>query len=242
MIAESHPQPDSQARARLRAANPVQGARRFVRKLQKFMENPKENRPAVDRYMLWIDGVGAWQLCVGQTFIIGAPSMEGRSADIALLANVRRNHAELSRSGESWQLVAHDVTCVSGKEVADKTFLRSGDEIRLAERVRLGFRIPSVLSTSAVIDFESDHRPSHSVDGIILLADHCLLGPRTDHHIHCGGWPDVVVLYCQDHELRCRSKTPLTVDGRLITDSATLKHGSVVQADELRFRVERMDD
>ncbi len=191
--------------------------------------------------MLWIDGVGAWQLCVGDSFIVGAPSFEQQSADIALLANVSRHHATLRRMGEEWRLEAHHKTSVSGKEVADSTVLHSGDEIRLAERVRLGFRIPSVLSTSAVIDFESDHRPSHSVDGIILLADHCLLGPRRDHHVYCSRWPELVVIYFQGGQLRCRSKMPLTVDGAAIRDSAVLKHGSVVMADDLRFRVEQME-
>ena len=35
-----------------------------------------------DRYMLWIDGVGAWQLCVGTQFLIGGPTLEDKSAEI----------------------------------------------------------------------------------------------------------------------------------------------------------------
>ncbi|MEQ9406703.1 MAG: FHA domain-containing protein [Fuerstiella sp.] len=191
-------------------------------------------------YMLWIDGVGAWQVCVGRSFVLGAPSFEQQSADIALLANVSRHHATLKYSGDDWQLEAHHPASISGRSVEGSTVLRSGDQIGLAERVRLGFRIPSILSTSAVIDFESDHRPSHSVDGIILLTDHCLLGPRRDHHIYCSHWTEMVVLFAQDGELRCRSKAALEVDGHHITGSAVLKQGSVVTGDELRFRVEQM--
>ncbi len=193
------------------------------------------------KYMLWIDGVGAWQLCVGESFIVGAPSFEKKSADIALLANISRIHASIKRNSEEWRLTAHQPTTVSGRTVEQDTVLRSGDEIRLAERVRLGFRIPSILSTSAVIDFESDHRPSHSVDGIILLADHCLLGPRRDHHIRCTHWPDVVVLFLNEGKLRCRSKAALSVDGQVAADSIELKHGCVVTGEELRFRVEQME-
>lgn len=202
---------------------------------------PKVNPGHCKRYMLWIDGVGAWQLCLGESFIVGAPSFDGPSADIALLANVSRHHATLARDGEAWRLTAEQQTSVSGKQIDKSTTLRSGDQICLAERVRLGFRIPSVLSTSAVIDFESDHRPSHSVDGIVLLSDHCLLGPRRDHHVYCSQWPDVVVLYAQNSQLRCRSKAALTVDGAAMKDSAALQHGSVVTSEELRFRVEKMD-
>ena len=193
------------------------------------------------KYMLWIDGVGAWQLCIGESFVIGAPSFEKKSADIALLANISRMHASIVQSGEEWRLTAHQPTAVSGRTITQDTVLCSGDEIRLAERVRLGFRIPSILSTSAIIDFESDHRPSHSVDGVILLADHCLLGPRRDHHICCTHWSDVVVLYANDGKLRCRSKAALSVDGQIATDSFDLKHGCVVTGEELRFRVEQME-
>ena len=191
--------------------------------------------------MLWIDGVGAWQLCVGDTFVIGAPSLEQQSADIALLANVSRQHATLRRSNNEWHLDAHHQTTISGRTTQDSCVLRSGDQICLAERVRLGFRVPSVLSSSAVIDFESDHRPSHSVDGIILLADHCLLGPRRDHHIWCSQWPDLVVLFYQDGVLKCRSRSALCVDGQTVRESGVLKHGAVVTGEELRFRVEQME-
>lgn len=192
------------------------------------------------KYLLWIDGVGGWQLCTGSSFVIGAPSFEQRSADIALLANISRLHTTVSCSGENWRLQAHQETSVSGRQVADSCNLRSGDQICLAGRVKLGFRIPSVLSTSAVIDFESDHRPSHSLDGIILLSDHCLLGPRRDHHIFCEQWPDLIVLFEQNGELRCRSDAALYADDRPVRDSAVLKDGTVVTGDELRFRVEVM--
>ena len=138
-----------------------------------------------DRYMLWIDGVGAWQLCVGSEFLVGGPTREGPTADICLMANLSRRHASLFRIGEDWFIHPHGSTVVSGRAVSGPTLLRTGDAICLAERVRLGFRIPSVLAGSALIDFESHHRPSHSVDGIILMTDSILLGPRKDHHNGC---------------------------------------------------------
>lgn len=191
--------------------------------------------------MLWIDGVGAWQLCVGHSFVVGAPSRDGNSADIALLADVSRHHAVLKNSGHDWVLEADHPVSISGRNVSRSAALRSGDQICLADRVRLGFRLPSVLSSSAVIDFESDHRPSHSVDGIILMSDHCLLGPRRDHHVCCRDWSELVVLFFQDQQLRCRSKGALAVDGSPVADSACLQHGSLVTGQDFRFRVEQME-
>jgi FHA domain len=195
-----------------------------------------------DRYMLWIDGVGAWQLCVGTQFLIGGPTLEDKSAEICLMANLSRRHASLLRNGEDWFIHPHNSTVVSGRAVTGPTLLRTGDEICLAERVRLGFRIPSVLTGSALIDFESPHRPAHSVNGIILMTDSILLGPRKDHHVCCPDWPEVVVIYHQDGVLRCRSKASLTINGLRVRDSAVLSDGAVVSGDDFRFRIERLKD
>ena len=193
-----------------------------------------------DRYMLWIDGVGAWQLCVGSQFLIGGPTLEDKSADICLMANLSRRHASLLRNGEDWFIHPHSSSVVSGRAVTGPTLLRTGDQICLAERVRLGFRIPSVLAGSALIDFESPHRPSHSVNGIILMTDSILLGPRKDHHVCCPDWPELVVIYHQDGVLWCRSKASLTVNGIRVRDSAALSDGAIVSGDDFRFRIEKL--
>ena len=190
------------------------------------------------RIMLWIDGVGAWQVCIGSEFVLGAPSIDNPVADIPLLANISRRHATIHHHSDSWSLKAHQETSVSGSTVENQLTLSSGDEIRLGSSVRLGFRIPSVLSTSAVIDFESEHRPTHSVDGVILLSDHCLLGPRRDHHIRCASWSEAVVLFVRDGQVRCRSKADTSVNGQLINESARLLDGDIVSGEDFRFRVE----
>jgi hypothetical protein len=195
---------------------------------------------AMDRYMLWIDGVGAWQLCVGTEFLIGGPTLEDTSADICLMANLSRRHASLLRKEEEWFIHPHNSTVVSGRSVHGPTLLRSGDEICLAERVRLGFRIPSVLSGSALIDFESHHRPAQTVNGIILMTDSVILGHRRDYHICCPDWPELVVIYNQNGEIRCRSKADLSVNGVKAVESAVLNDGAVVSGEDFRFRIERL--
>ncbi len=194
----------------------------------------------VKSYIMWIDGVGAWQLYAGSSFSIGAPTFESSSADVTLLANISRRHATLHYESDHWRVTADHLTTVSGRTVDSAVGLRSGDQLCLADRVKLGFRVPSKLSSSAVIDFESNHRPAHTVDGIILMVDHCLLGPRCDQHICCPDWPDIVVLYVQHGSLYCRSSLPLNVDGKLVSASFPLKHGAVVDGEGLRFRIEEI--
>jgi pSer/pThr/pTyr-binding forkhead associated (FHA) protein len=209
-----------------------------VSRSENFNRDKNVANSSCDRYMLWIDGVGAWQLCVGSQFVIGGPTLEGTSPDVCLMANLSRRHATLQRNGEDWFIHPYHSTVVSGRSVTGPTLLRTGDAICLAERVRLGFRIPSILSGSAMIDFESHHRPNHSVNGIILMTDSVLLGPRKDHHVCCSDWPDLVVIYRQEGQLRCRSKAAMSVNGDRVRDSAVLHDGAIVSGDDFRFRIE----
>lgn len=231
-------------RAAALGARPVDQPRRISLPAEttKFEDKNSETNVAdnlSERYMLWIDGVGAWQLLAGSEFLIGGPTMEQKPADICLMANLSRRHATLKRSGEDWFIHPHQSSVISGKSITNPTLLRTGDSICLAERVRLGFRIPSVLSGSALIDFESHHRPSHSVNGIILMTDSVLLGPRKDHHICCPEWPDMIVIYRQDGQLKCRSRMAMNVNGERVRDSAALNDGAIVSGEEFRFRIEK---
>jgi hypothetical protein len=196
----------------------------------KSMERREMTCPmSMDRYIVWIDG-----------FLIGGPTQEDTSADICLMANLSRRHALLLRNGEDWFIHPYHSTVVSGRVITGPALLKTGDEICLGERVRLGFRIPSVLAGSALIDFESHHRPVQSVNGIILMTDTVLLGPRKDHHIYCSGWSDLVVIYHQDGVLRCRSEAAFSVNGERVRDSAVLKSGAVVSGEDFRFRIEEV--
>jgi hypothetical protein len=225
-------------------ARPPEMLRRIVLPAETMSIEDKNSETDVaenlsERYMLWIDGVGAWQLLAGNEFLIGGPTMEQKAADICLMANLSRRHATLKRSGEDWFIHPYQSTVISGKSVTSQTLLRTGDSICLAERVRLGFRIPSVLSGSASIDFESHHRPSHSVNGIILMTDSVLLGPRKDHHICCPDWSDMIVIYRQDGQLKCRSRMAMSINGERVRDSAALNDGAIVSGEEFRFRLEK---
>lgn len=193
-----------------------------------------------ERYMLWIDGVGAWQLCIGNSFLVGGPTLEHPSADVCLMANISRRHATILRQAEDWFIQPHAPVVVSGKTIGERGLLKTGDEIRLGERVRLGFRVPNVLSGSAILDFESPHRPAQSVNGIILMTDNCLLGPRRDHHICCPEWPELMVLFWQDGKLRCRSKMAFRVNENRVRETSELQDGDIVSGEGFRFRIERL--
>ncbi len=191
-------------------------------------------------FMLWIDGVGAWMACLNPETTIGGPTFDKQPADISLMANISRIHATISRSDDSWSLQAHSDTRVGDRKIESKTSLRRDSKITLGNSVELGFRVPTALSTTAVLDFVSEHRPAQSVDGIVLIHENCLLGPGPENHIVCPGWPDTLVLFQRDGKWRCKSRMNLAVDGDIVTDSHEIQAGSMITGDEIRLRIESL--
>lgn len=187
---------------------------------------------------LWIDGVGVWLLSSGGRFTIGGPALGSESADLALLANLSRQHAVIARNAEGYTFETTGESHVDGRPVRERTNLTRDCEIRLGENVRLGFRLPTALSNTATLDFVSDHRPAQHADGVVLMAETCLLGPGRENHIRCPGWPDAVVLYRREGELWCRGRGELSIDGKPATGGGVVAEGTTVAGDGFRFRME----
>lgn len=195
------------------------------------------DRSAMRGKTLWIDGVGCYWLCLNDRVSIGGPDPVA-PADIALLSDLKRQHAAIVRKREGYLLEARGTARVSGREMADRAGLNDGTIIELGQTVRLRFRQPSALSLSACIEFLSDHRPTHAVDGVVLLADTGLLGPGEENHIICPDWLDTVLLVQKGGELWCRSRADLSVNGQPLGNGRRLASGDVVSGEELRFRIE----
>lgn len=213
-----------------------------------FLRHPLAvNRPVTQGAMnvLWIDGVGCFWLSKNARFTIGGPGTPSakpddarETADLAILSDLKRRHATVIRTGEGYLLEAHGPTRVAGREVSDRVPLIDGSLIELGRTVRLRFRQPSALSISARLDFVSEHRPTQSVDAVVLLSDTCLLGPADDNHIVCPDWSGQVVLVRQGNELWCRSRQALTVNGHRLGSGRRLQSGDIVSGEESRFRIE----
>lgn len=171
------------------------------------------------RLLAWIDGVGAYLFVWGEPLSIGGLSGH---ALVRVAANLSRNHATISHSGEGTIIEAAGPALVatdsdrkgsgSGRIVTGPTNLADGNELVLYHEnspgVRFRFRCPNALTSTAVLTLASDHRTEPRLDGIILLAEACLLGPNTDAHIRAPDWPGTLVLFRRDGQLLCRSNNP----------------------------------
>ncbi len=201
--------------------------------------HPQDGTTSIDedRFLLWIDGVGGFLLLTQPVVTIGGPN--GADADIQLLASLSRRHATLHRDAGGYLLEAAGPSRVNNRPVVEAVELTDGAQISLGETVRLQFNRPTVLSASARLSFQSDHRPTHSLDGVVLVDDTCLIGPGQDCHVSCPEWTDSVILIHRDSSWFVRSpRLPLCVDGEPIRGEATIDDGQVVTGEDLCFRLE----
>ncbi len=207
-----------------------------------------DSQATTDRYVAWIDGVGAWLILTGSSISLGrvngnvSPLIKTSSAepeaDLALVANLSRDHASIQRVDENYVLKPKSSVQIQNRSISYDTVLPDSCEITLGDSVRLSFSIPTPLSATAKMTFASDHRPRTSVDGVILMAETCLLGPSVSGHISCRNWSESVVLVQTAAGIVAKSKQEMQIDNRRAEASDVVSNGQVVSGEDFRFRLE----
>jgi hypothetical protein len=155
-------------------------------------------RTTDQRLMLWIDAVGAFQVCLGESVVLGQPAPDAeprrRGPDVAILGDLHARHARITRDGEGYLIEAFHPVAVDGRPVDRAAPLRDGSEITLGRNVRLRLRRPHALSGTARLEPLSRHRIVPTADAVLLMAETCVLGPKPTSHVACPGWPKEIVL------------------------------------------------
>lgn len=165
-------------------------------------------RQVSDRLQLWIDGVGGYLLLPADRIVIGQ-AMRSAGVDLPILGDLRRRHAMIRRSEGEYLLEPLAETRLNGKLIEVPMPLSNQDKIQLGASVQLQFRKSHPLSGSATLRLISRQRTEPACDGILLLADSLILGPRPANHVICPRWEEDVVLYREPGGLAVRSKTRL---------------------------------
>ncbi len=189
------------------------------------------------RFLLWVDGVGGYLVCMDDRIVLGRSGSDSR-ADIPLMGDLSRQHATLVRNGEGYLLEAHQASFVNGKRVDGQVVLRDGDVIRLGSTVELEFRQPSPVSATARLAIVSRHRLPLAVDGVLLMAETCIVGAAAQAHIPAPALEHPVVLYRQAGTLWCRAPGAFDVDGKTCAARAPLTARSSVLGDGFSFSLE----
>jgi hypothetical protein len=190
-----------------------------------------------DKFLLWVDAVGGYLVCLGDDVTLGQPT-GSKAVDIPILGDLSSRHARIWRDGEGYLIEAIRDVHVDGRPVRRVSLLGQQSRIRLGDSVELLFRRPHALSATARLDFVSRHRANSSVDAVLLMADSCVLGPKTSSHVVCRAWPREVVLYRHDDELYCRSRGAMEVDGLRCKGRSRVTRNSRVVGERFSFSLE----
>jgi hypothetical protein len=234
-------------------------------------------KPA-EKFMLWVDAVGGFWVCVAEQVVLGQPSDGG--PDVPILADLSTRHARIRRDGEHYLIEAlggragdglpfrpagaptgretRPAREVSGLEsrpatgtprdvrlngrLISQSWLADGSHIELGETVKLTFRQPHPLSATARLEFASRHRTQPSSDGVLLLADSCVLGPKSHSHVVCRNWPQEVILFRHEEKLFCRAPGRFEIDGAVHRDRGQLRRDSRVTGEGFAFSLEPMEE
>lgn len=191
------------------------------------------------RFLLWVDAVGGYLVCLDHQVVLGRAGHDS-TADVPLMGDLSRNHATVVRDGEGYVIRAHRPTFVNNRAV-ETAPLRDGDVIRLGTSVELEFRQPSPVSATARLTVVSRHRLPLAVDGVLLMADTCIVGNAPQAHVKAPALSSPVVLYRQGNALWCKATGGFEVDGRACASRAPLTLQSNVLGDGFSFSLEALN-
>ncbi len=192
--------------------------------------------PAANQYLLWIDDVGGYLLCLQPRVTLGQASPEAK-VDVALFADVSRHHATLTRDCEGYVLEAVRSVQVNGQKV-ERALLQSGDRVTLGTSCQFRFWLPLAISATARLELVSGHRPRLAVDGVILMADTLVMGPGAQVHLPLPDLKQPLVLYRQKDGLGVSYPGTLIINGQPFKDRGQLEPGATVTGEGFSLALE----
>ena len=167
-------------------------------------------------------------------------SAEEGAKHLGVQADLRTRHATFTREREEYRIVPHGAVRLNDAPIDGETLLRNNDRLTLGSDVSWRFLVPSPLSRSAVLRFESSHRPVPRVDGVVLLDQTCLLGPERQTHIPCPAWPESVILFLREGAFWAKTDGTISNSDGKTSAPVPVNNGSILSGEEWRFRVEMM--
>jgi hypothetical protein len=195
-----------------------------------------EFAPPLKRFFLWIDGVGAYLVCLGSRISIGQATGEG-PVDVPLFADVSRIHAALTRDAECYLLEASKAVSLNSAP-AEKAVLQHGDRITLGNSCQMTFELPVPGGLSARLLLSGGRRLPMAVDGVLLMADMLVLGGGEKAHVHISELEKPIYLVRQKDQLVVQWEGEFRIEGTKHEGRAVLPRAGTVIADPFTFAVE----
>ena len=205
-------------------------------KVDTVAEKSKENR-----FVMWIDAVGGYLVCLDEQIVLGQPTPDG-AVDVPILGDLSRRHAVIHRDREVYLLEPIQTVKVRGREIDGPALLADGDIMELGDRVQLQFRLPHSLSSTARLDLVSRHKTHPTADGVLLMADSCILGPASHSHVVCRHWGQEAILYRQGEKLHFQTSGSFQIDGQPHQERGPLARRSQVEGDDFSLSLEPVEE
>jgi hypothetical protein len=186
---------------------------------------------------MWVDGVGGFLVCLRDSVVIGQANVEP-PIDIPIRADLSRRHVQIRRQNEAYWVEPFAALKMEGRPIQSPQLLRDGDELQLGTSVQLRFRQPHPLSATARIEMLSHHRIGAGYNGVLLMSESCVLGPKWQNHVVCRDWSQELVLVKQGGQLACRSMQSFELDGQLCDGRGPLTFSSRISGDDFCVSLE----
>ncbi len=182
------------------------------------LDSPGANLP--DRFIMQIDGVGAFLTVRGDAVTIGPVSATPRPA-VGLLAGAHLPTVTLERHEQDYVLRSTDPIHVGSQRI-EQRLLTDGDKIALSDRCRMRFNRPNVASGTATLSLSSARLPRPDITRVILMDREVLVGPGAGNHVQTAAVDKTVAFYVRQGRLCCRSDEPVFAGQRLLTADTPL--------------------
>lgn len=189
------------------------------------------------RFLLWVDGVGGYLVCLSSRVTFGQATADG-PVDVPLFAEVSRTHAEVTRDGEGYVIESGRGIRVNGADTK-RAVLSAGDRVTLGASCQFLLHKPVSVSSSLRLELTSGHRLPVAVDGVLLMGNELMLGRGPEVHIELPGLDAPVLIYRSKDGLSVRvPDRRFTIDDRPCQDRAVLPLPAVVSCDAFTFALE----
>lgn len=188
--------------------------------------SPQPETSKTNRSILWIDGVGGYLMLDRDDVLVG---QAGSLVDVSIVADISRQAAVIRRRQADYFVEPLQEMCVDGNSTSSTQLLPSNSLLQLGNRVKLRIIKPHPLSSSARLEMASLHRFQPRVDGVLLLADSCILGPHTSCHVRCGEWSQDLLMFRQSGQWYFRTMNEVEVNG-------STQQGQILISSGLRLR------
>jgi hypothetical protein len=186
------------------------------------MDKVTNPNTAADKYMLQVDGIGAYIVVVGDCLTLGPISSRTRP-DIGFVTSP-------DDSAKTIERIEGDYFLSPGRKL-----LCEGDKIDISSRCRMKFTQPNPASATACLALSSAKLPRSDIQSIILLDREMILGPSRNCHIQSGHVQENMTFFVRGGKLFYQGSQAVLCDGIAANPQDGIAGGKPVEIGSLRF-------